>query len=351
MISNRQVSRWHALCSRMGAHTLTCNDVLYRIEKMYFGRYYHDMQHVFNCLGEFDIVRGRTDYPDEAEMALWMHDVIYEPEKGGSEYLSAQYAGSALKSMGVSDEKIDRVKKYIMATTHTEPPRNHDCAIVMDCDLATLAVGIPREIEESIKKEYAWMKGYVGARKKFLIELYNRNHIFNSPEFARYNELAKNNVLMCLAYHGADVVLGGTFDLLHRGHKKLIMHAFKLAGKNGAVMIGVTSDAMASKKSHPVQSFEARHDQIEEFIDREHLNGRVSGYIVVLIEDPYGATLSEDYNFDVLVASEETAEGAKSVNEVRALRGLPPLAISLISCVLNGRGEKISSTRMHAGRL
>ena len=37
------------------------------------------------------------------------------------------------------------------------------------------------------------------------------------------------------------VCIGGTFNLLHKGHKLLIKKAFEVAGKNGSVLIGVTS--------------------------------------------------------------------------------------------------------------
>ena len=38
------------------------------------------------------------------------------------------------------------------------------------------------------------------------------------------------------------VCIGGTFNTLHKGHKKLFDKAFQISGKNGDVFIGVTKE-------------------------------------------------------------------------------------------------------------
>ncbi|MCK5112568.1 MAG: adenylyltransferase/cytidyltransferase family protein, partial [Thermoplasmatales archaeon] len=44
------------------------------------------------------------------------------------------------------------------------------------------------------------------------------------------------------------VCIGGTFNILHKGHKSLIKKAFEIAGKKGSVFIGVTSGEVIKRK-------------------------------------------------------------------------------------------------------
>ena len=53
------------------------------------------------------------------------------------------------------------------------------------------------------------------------------------------------------------LALGGTFDILHKGHQKTLDQAFKLSEK---VMIGLASDRLAAKirKKHQIASYKER---------------------------------------------------------------------------------------------
>ena len=41
------------------------------------------------------------------------------------------------------------------------------------------------------------------------------------------------------------IAMGGTFDIVHKGHLTLLTHAFEISDK---VIIGLTSDEFAEKK-------------------------------------------------------------------------------------------------------
>ena len=54
------------------------------------------------------------------------------------------------------------------------------------------------------------------------------------------------------------VAIGGTFDPLHDGHKKLLEKVYGLS-EGGEIVIGVTSDRMArANKNRAVLSYNAR---------------------------------------------------------------------------------------------
>ena len=61
------------------------------------------------------------------------------------------------------------------------------------------------------------------------------------------------------------VCIGGTFDIIHKGHELLINKAFEIAGENGTVFIGVTKDDLIKNKKG-TRSFTYRTKSIKEGI-------------------------------------------------------------------------------------
>ena len=98
-------------------------------------------------------------------------------------------------------------------------------------------------------------------------------------------------------------MVGGTFDPLHDGHRRLISRSFELAGRGGSVTIGLTTDAFASRKVHPVRCYEDRKASLESFI--RDMRFPVSWSIVPL-SDRYGSALDAD--FDALVSQGNLAQ-------------------------------------------
>src|SRR5659263_133904 len=94
------------------------------------------------------------------------------------------------------------------------------------------------------------------------------------------------------------VAVGGTFDPLHDGHKALLMKAVEL-GRDGELLIGLTSDKMAKNKNHKVDDYRSRYNEVMKFINDNGVIPRI-----VKLEDHYGPTINED--FDFLVVSPET---------------------------------------------
>ncbi|MDK2796414.1 MAG: pantetheine-phosphate adenylyltransferase [Archaeoglobaceae archaeon] len=139
------------------------------------------------------------------------------------------------------------------------------------------------------------------------------------------------------------VVLGGTFEPLHEGHKKLIDCAIKLGGRE--VMIGITSDEMARKRVRSVLPFELRVENVRQFIIRKY------GFEpeIVMITNPYGKTLEND--FDALIVSPETFEMALKINAKRLEMGKREIRIVKVDWVLAKDGKPISSTRIKKGEI
>ncbi len=138
------------------------------------------------------------------------------------------------------------------------------------------------------------------------------------------------------------VVLGGTFDVLHKGHEALLKKAFSL----GKVFIGLTSDNFAKKlKKREVESFKKRKKDLENFIKKK-FKKRAK---IFKINDIFGLTLKKD--FDFIVVSPETYKNAIKINKERLKRKKKMIEIVLINFVLAKDGKPISSTRILKGQI
>ena len=142
------------------------------------------------------------------------------------------------------------------------------------------------------------------------------------------------------------VMVGGTFDPLHAGHRKLLTRSFELAGAGGCVVIGLTTDEFAGRKTHPVQPFARRKQTVEQFIREK---GFRAEYRIESLPDRYGPAPDED--FDALVVSEETLPVGVEINQLRQQRGRKKVDLHQISCVLADDGRWISSTRIYRGEI
>ncbi|KAG7379696.1 hypothetical protein PHYPSEUDO_008262 [Phytophthora pseudosyringae] len=117
------------------------------------------------------------------------------------------------------------------------------------------------------------------------------------------------------------VILGGTFDHLHNGHKKLLSLAVSIC-KN-RMIVGVTADCMLRKKAHAelLEPLGKRKNAVRDYI--AFLNSHVVVDIVT-IEDPFGPAIVIS-EAAAMVVSTETLPGAAKINSIRVDRGLPKL--------------------------
>jgi pantetheine-phosphate adenylyltransferase len=137
------------------------------------------------------------------------------------------------------------------------------------------------------------------------------------------------------------VVIGGTFDLLHKGHHELI----KKALEEGDLYIGLTSDEMAQEmKKRQVQEYQKRKEILEEYLSSLGKNAEIRE-----IRDLYGFSAEED--LDLIVVSPETEKNALLINEKRNGIGKESLEIVKIDFVLADDNKPISSTRIIAGEI
>ena len=139
------------------------------------------------------------------------------------------------------------------------------------------------------------------------------------------------------------VVVGGTFDPLHDGHRALLKKACELS-RSGELIVGLTSDRMALDKSHRVDDYRMRYESVMQFVREQGVDP-----VIIKLDDPYGPTLDED--FDYIVVSPETYCTALRINELREGKDLKPIDIVLVEYILAEDGLPISSTRISRGEI
>ena len=143
------------------------------------------------------------------------------------------------------------------------------------------------------------------------------------------------------------VVVGGTFDRFHAGHKALLMKAFEVGKK---VTIGIATEEIYKNKflSETIEPFETRKKSVEKFIKKYLMNDR-SGDIISFSEFTGGADKMKD--IDAIVVSKETYPNALKINELRKKNKLQPMIIVIVEDVLAEDGKLISSEGIRAGEI
>ena len=143
------------------------------------------------------------------------------------------------------------------------------------------------------------------------------------------------------------VVLGGTFDPVHDGHRALFERAFEL----GDVTVGLTSDELAPETRSAeryVRPFDERRADLESEL-QSFADEYDRTFEIRELTHPTG--IATEPGFDVLIVSPETEAGGQMVNEERAEKGLEPLDIEVVEHRYAEDGDVISSTRIVAGEI
>jgi inosine/xanthosine triphosphatase len=147
------------------------------------------------------------------------------------------------------------------------------------------------------------------------------------------------------------IVLGGTFDPLHKGHKALFEKAFELA-KNAKVIIGLTSDEMAKdSRTRLVLPYDKRKKTLDEYISTFLKRYPNTTYEIIKINEVFNQAITEEIDADALVVSEERKHIADETNDYRKRLGKQPLEIVVVKYILADDGLPIKATRIRKGEI
>ena len=138
----------------------------------------------------------------------------------------------------------------------------------------------------------------------------------------------------------ANVALGGTFDIIHKGHMELLKKAFEISTH---VIIGLVGDQMAQQSGKNPQSYKKRYDNLVDIIKETWSD---ISYDISMLKDTFGpAVLNGDVQ--ALIVSSETHFTGDKLNHLRQQQGLSKVEIIIVPMILADDGKRISTSRIH----
>ncbi len=136
------------------------------------------------------------------------------------------------------------------------------------------------------------------------------------------------------------VAMGGTFDIIHKGHLTLLSKAFSISSN---VIIGLTSDELAEKRGKKtLNNYKKRHERLTNAIKTNFPNHL---FQISKLDNDFGPAVLEE-NVQALVVSDETGNQGEILNRLRKEKNLSPVKIVIVPMVLAHDGNRISTTRI-----
>ena len=167
-------------------------------------RHYHTVQHLQECLQWWQRCQEQMHHPAEVALALFYHDIVYEPKRSDNELQSANTMLAQLQPYLPSDS-TERIYRWILATAHhgTQPYINQeddqDLKWVLDIDLGILSADAERfqEYERQIRMEYRHVPLliYRCKRRQILRDFAQTEYLYHTDYFRQQLEkVAKANL-------------------------------------------------------------------------------------------------------------------------------------------------------------
>jgi len=136
------------------------------------------------------------------------------------------------------------------------------------------------------------------------------------------------------------VAMGGTFDIIHKGHLTLLSNAFTISDK---VIIGLTSDELAKKKGkNLINKYTQRLENLISVITKKFPN---ASFQISKLENDFGPAVL-DKEVKALIVSDETSNQGNILNKLRSEKNLPHVQIITVPMFLAEDGTRISTTRI-----
>jgi predicted metal-dependent HD superfamily phosphohydrolase len=167
-------------------------------------RAYHNLSHIFNLLQlseQLDILTKNA-----FELAIWYHDMIYQPQFKDNEEQSADlflkhYNAYFSTSPLITTNEKEWIYSTILSTAGHQPRIEHpDTKLFLDADLSILAseTDTYETYVKAIREEYNIYPDelYYQGRKQAISRFLEREKIYFTDVFAPFEHQARQNILL-----------------------------------------------------------------------------------------------------------------------------------------------------------
>lgn len=189
--------RWRALTREFGLSAAQAEPLLDDLSAHYRGRPYHNLAHILSLLHLADRFAAQARDFTALRLAIWYHDLIYDPTASDNESRSAAYMRAVLENL-VPPQTLARAAAWIEATTHRAPADDPDACLLQDLDLSILAASPDsyRRYQQAIRQEYAYVPDavYRLGRRQALQNFLARERIFLTEALAPLETAARQNL-------------------------------------------------------------------------------------------------------------------------------------------------------------
>jgi predicted metal-dependent HD superfamily phosphohydrolase len=203
-------ARFRALVGKLGGAPAASPQVFDRVHAAWSAadRRYHNIEHLVDCLRELEAANAppAVGPAGVVELALWYHDLVYEPLASDCEERSAQALLRDAAALAIPDARAQLAAELVRATAHAGAPApgNPAADLVVDIDLSILGRDVLRfmDYDHAVEEEYCAVPvaAFRTGRRRFLAGLLARPQLFRTEQFRRrYEARARKQIEVLLA--------------------------------------------------------------------------------------------------------------------------------------------------------
>ena len=167
-------------------------------------RSYHTLKHIQQLFEQLNQIKDKLYEPHIIALALYYHDVIYDPRRSDNELKSAEYALTALRCY-LNEEQCQHIYALIMMTANhqidklEDEDKISDAAYLLDMDLSILGGSWSeyQQYAQAVRQEYVHVakEDYRVGRITVLQKLLTHTTLYLTDYYhSRLEEQARDNI-------------------------------------------------------------------------------------------------------------------------------------------------------------